>query len=347
VTRLARLAATLAEPLLVTNPTNVAYLTGFHSTNPALLVEPGGRARLFSDFRYAETGRAVPDVEFELTARNLYADLAERLRGRMGFEADVVTYARWEQLGSRGLELVPRRGLVEALRAVKDEPELDAIRRAAAITSEGYARLAEERFVGRSERELARRLEEHFRDLGADGLAFPVIVASGAMAARPHYQPSDREVRAGQTVIVDAGAVVDGYCADCTRTFATGPLPERLRAAYELCLEAQLAALEAVRPGVTGVAADAAARDRIAARGLADAFGHGLGHGVGLDIHEAPTLSQESADTVVSGNVVTVEPGIYLEGLGGVRIEDLVVVREGGVEILTPFTKDLIATSPG
>jgi Xaa-Pro aminopeptidase len=343
--RLARLAAVLEEPLLVTNPTNVVYLTGFHSTNAALLVEPGGRTRLFTDFRYAETGRAVPDVEFELADRNLYADLAKRLRGPIGFEADVVTYARWEQLGAEALELVPRRGLVEALRAVKDEGELEKIRAAAAITSEGFARLAQESFVGRSERDVARRLEEHFRGLGADGLAFPIIVASGEMAARPHYTPSERVIEPGQTVIVDAGSTLDGYYSDCTRTFATGPLPARLQEAYDLCLQAQLAGLDGVRPGVTGIAADAAARDRIAAEGLGDAFGHGLGHGVGLDIHEAPTLSQQSADTLAAGNVVSVEPGVYLPGLGGVRIEDLVVVGVGGPEILTPFTKDLVTVS--
>jgi Xaa-Pro aminopeptidase len=343
--RLARLAETLEEPLLVTSRTNVGYLTGFHSTNAALLVEPGGRTRLFTDFRYADTARAVADVEFELTGRDLYAELAGLLEGPVGFEADVVTYARWQQLGARGLELVPRRGVVEALRAVKDEAELETMRRASAITSEGYARLAEEPFVGRSERELARRLEEHFRALGGDGLAFPIIVASGEMAARPHYEPSDRLVEAGQTVVVDAGATVDGYCADCTRTFATGPLPAQLQEAYELCREAQLAGLEAVRAGTTGVAADAAARDLIAAQGLGDAFGHGLGHGVGLDVHEAPTLSRDSADTLRAGNVVSVEPGIYLAGLGGIRIEDLVVVGDAAPEILSPFTKDLVTVS--
>jgi Xaa-Pro aminopeptidase len=344
VNRLDRLRGSLEEPLLVTHGLNVRYLVGFQSSNAALLVEPD-RARLFSDFRYAEAARAVEGAEFVETKRSLFASLAELLDGRIGFEADAVSYASWETLGSGGLDLVPRRGLVEVLRAVKDERELDAIRRAARITSEAYARFAEESFVGRSERELAWRLDGLFHELGANGPAFETIVASGPDAARPHARPTDREVEAGETVVVDAGALVDGYCADCTRTFATGPLPDALKDAYGACLEGQLAGLEAVRSGVTGVDADAAARERIEAAGLGEEFGHGLGHGVGLDVHEAPRLSRESTDTLAAGNVVTVEPGVYLEGLGGIRIEDLVIVEDGGAEVLTGFTKDLVTVS--
>jgi Xaa-Pro aminopeptidase len=339
--RVDRLRAGIEEPLLVSNGVNVRYLTGFESSNAALVVEPE-RVRLFSDFRYADAARDVPGVEFVETKRSLFASLSELLEGRIGFEADAVSYGSWETLGRDGLELVPRRGLVEALRAVKEETELDAIRRAAAITSEAYGRLADERFVGRTERELAWLLEQLFHELGAEAPAFETIVASGPNAARPHSRPTEREVRAGETVVVDAGAMVDGYRADCTRTFATGPLPDELKRAYEACLEAQLAGLEAVRDGTTGVDADAASRATIEAAGLAERFGHGLGHGVGLDIHEAPRLSRESTDTLEVGNVVTVEPGVYLEGLGGVRIEDLVVVGEDGPEVLTSFTKDLV-----
>jgi Xaa-Pro aminopeptidase len=330
------------EPLLVSYGLNVRYLVGFQSSNAALLVEPD-RVRLFSDFRYAEAARAVEGVEFVETKRSLFVSLAELLDGRIGFEADAVSYASWETLrAGDGLEVVPRRGLVEALRAVKDDEELDAIRRAAGITSGAYGRFAEESFVGRSERELAWRLDELLHELGADAPAFETIVASGPNAARPHARPTDREVEAGETVVVDAGAMVDGYCADCTRTFATGSLPEGLKDAYATCLEGQLAGLEAVRTGATGVEADAAARERIESAGLGEEFGHGLGHGVGLDVHEAPRLSRESTDTLATGNVVTVEPGIYLEGLGGIRIEDLVIVRDGSPEVLTSFTKDLV-----
>jgi len=344
VTRVDRLRGSLEEPLLVTNGVNVRYLVGFASSNAALLVEPD-RVRLFSDFRYAEAGRAVEGVEFVETKRSLVVALAELLEGRIGFEADDVSYASWETLNGGGLDLVPRRGLVEGLRAVKDDGELDAIRRAGTITSEAYERFAEESFVGRTERDLAWRLDELFHELGADAPAFGTIVASGPNGAKPHARPTDRAVQAGETVVIDAGAMADGYCADCTRTFATGSLPGELRSAYTTCLEGQLAGLEAVRAGVTGVDADAAARETIEAAGLGEKFGHGLGHGVGLDVHEAPRLSRESTDTLAAGNVVTVEPGVYLEGLGGIRIEDLVIVTDGDPEVLTRSTKDLVTVS--
>ena len=342
MTRLERLQASLEEPLLVSNLVNVRYLAGFDSSNAALVVEPE-RVRLFSDFRYAQLGRSIDGVEFVETKRSLYAALAELLEGRIGFEADDLTYGKWETLSAGGLELVPRRGLVEALRAVKDEGELEAIRRVGAVTSEAYARLAEETFVGRTERDLAWRMDQLFHELGAEGPAFETIVASGPNSARPHSRPSNREVGSGETVVVDSGAKLGGYCSDCTRTFATGPLPERLQEAYAVCLEAQLAGLEAVRVGATGIGADAAARRVIEDAGFGEAFGHGLGHGVGVDVHEAPRLARESSDTLAAGNVVTVEPGIYLEGLGGIRIEDLVIVGEDGPEVLTGFTKDLLS----
>jgi Xaa-Pro aminopeptidase len=344
LSRVDTLRASLEEPLLVTIGVNIRYLVGFSSSNAALFVEPD-RVRLFSDFRYAGAARAVEGVEFVETKRSLVGALAELLEGAVGFEADAVSYASWEVLRAGGLELVPRRGLVEALRAVKDESELEKTRRAGEITSEAYARFAEERFVGRTERELAWRLDELFHELGADAPAFETIVASGPNAAKPHARPTDRTMEAGETVVIDAGAMVDGYNADCTRTFATGPLAVALEAAYEATLEGQLAGLEAVRAGVTGVDADAAARDRIEAAGLGKKFGHGLGHGVGLEVHEAPRLSRESTDTLAAGNVVTVEPGVYLEGLGGIRIEDLVVVTGDDPEVLTSFGKDLITVS--
>jgi Xaa-Pro aminopeptidase len=342
MTRVERLQASLEEPLLVSNLVNVRYLVGFESSNAALVVE-SDQVRLFSDFRYAELGRAVEGVEFVETKRSLYAALGELLEGRIGFEAEDLTYGRWETLSAGGVELVPRRGLVEELRAVKDDAELEAVRRAAALTSEAYARFAEERFAGRTERELAWRLDELFHELGAEAPAFETIVASGPNSARPHARPSDRKVGAGETIVVDAGVRLDGYCSDCTRTFATGSLPERLQEAYAVCLEAQLAGLEAVRAGATGVAVDGAARRLIDEAGFGEAFGHGLGHGVGLDVHEAPRLAKESGDTLAAANVVTVEPGIYLEGLGGIRIEDLVIVGEDGPEITTGFTKDLVS----
>jgi Xaa-Pro aminopeptidase len=338
--RVDRLRETLEEPLLVSAPANVRYLTGFVSSNAALLVEPE-RVRLFTDFRYAEAARAVEEVDVELLKRDLYANLSQLLTGRIGFEASAVSYAAWETLEAGNAELVPRRGLVEALRAVKDDSELRAIRAAAAITNRVYERAAEEQFVGRSERELAWRIEVLFHELGAEGLAFPVVVAAGSNGAKPHADPGDTPIGPGQTVVVDTGCIVDGYCSDCTRTFATGPLPDQLAQAYEVCLAAQEEALGEVRAGERGEDVDAVARRRIEGEGLGEAFGHGLGHGVGLLVHEDPRLAPESTHVLASRNVVTVEPGIYLSGLGGIRIEDLVVVGEDGPEILTTFPKEL------
>ena len=339
--RVDRLRESLEEPLLVSAAANVRYLTGFSSSNAALLIEPE-RVRVFSDFRYAASARALEGAEFVQTNRNLYSALAELLEGRVGFEATAVTYAEYETLAGTGLDLVPRRDLVETLRAVKDETELEAIRAAAAITSEALERFAQERFTGRTERDLAWRLDGLFHELGAKGPAFETIVAGGPNSALPHSRPTEREIQPGETIVVDAGAQVDGYCADCTRTFATGPLPDRLDEAYAVCLRGQQAGLEAARAGTTGIDADAAARGVIDGSGFGEQFGHGLGHGVGIEVHEAPRLSRESRDTLVSNNVVTIEPGIYLPDEGGIRIEDLVVVTEDGPEILTSFTKELV-----
>jgi Xaa-Pro aminopeptidase len=320
----------------------VRYLTGFDSSNPALLVDPAGAARLYSDFRYAQAARAVEDVEFVETKRSLLGDLAERLEGRVGFEADFVSYAGWQALSAGSLELVPRSGLVEALRAVKDAAELATIRHACEITDRAYARLAEEKFIGQRESEIAWRLEQLLREEGADAIAFEPIVASGPNGSKPHARATAREVGAGETVVIDAGCAVEGYFSDCTRTFATGALPSELADAYAVCLDAQRSALAALRDGMSGVAGDAVARDVVEASPFAGLFGHGLGHGLGLDVHESPRLSTESSDTLAPGNVVTVEPGIYLEGRGGIRIEDDVVIVDGGIENLMGFTKELI-----
>jgi Xaa-Pro aminopeptidase len=339
--RVERLRATLEEPLLVSTPVNVRYLSGLDSSNAALLVEPE-RLRLFTDFRYADRARELEGVEVVETKRDLFQSLAEDLSGTIGFEAAHVTYERHARLYAGGIELVPRYDLVEALRAVKEDDELAALRRAAEITDDAYEQLSRERFIGRSERELAWRLERFLRELGGETVSFPPVVASGPNAAYPHHEPGEREVDAGDTVIVDAGCTIDGYCSDCTRTFAAGALSDDLRRAYEVCLDAQLAGLAAVRPGALGPGVDAAARDRIEAAGFGDNFGHGLGHGVGLLVHEAPRLAKESRDTLQERNVVTVEPGIYLSGVGGIRIEDLVVVREGEPEVLNGLSKDLL-----
>jgi Xaa-Pro aminopeptidase len=339
--RIERLRESLEEPLLVTNPVNIVYLVGFKSSNAALLVEPE-RVRLFSDFRYAEAARAVEGVEFEETKRALLKDLATRLSGRIGFEADIVSYSGCETLRGGTVEPVPRSGVVENLRARKDEEELAAIRRACEITDRVFERLIEERFVGRTERDVAWTIAQLFHDEGAETISFETIVASGPNAARPHGRATDRVIGRGETVIVDAGCIVGGYASDYTRTFATGSLDGSLKDAYAVVLSAQQAGLEALRAGVSGVDADAAARKVVDGTAFAGKFGHGLGHGLGLEVHEAPRLSTESSDTVAAGNVVTVEPGIYLEGRGGIRIEDDVVITNDGVENYTAFRKDLV-----
>ena len=343
MTRLERLAGTLVEPLLVTGGTNVRYLTRLSSSNAALLVEPDGATTLYTDFRYLEKAAAVEGVELVQTARDVIDALVKILSGRrVGFESAHVTFANHERLAGGGVDLVPTSGVVERLRRVKEPGELASIRRAAAISDEVYAALAQERFIGRTERELAWWIEQAFHEAGADGLAFGSIVASGPNGASPHAEPGDRVIERGTLVTVDAGCVVDGYCSDCTRTFSTGDLPAELAEAYALCLEGQLAGLAAVGPGESGRAVDAASRVAIDEAGLGERYGHGLGHGVGLEVHEAPTLRPESEDVLEVGNIVTAEPGIYLPGVGGVRIEDLVLVTDDRAEALTHFTKELV-----
>jgi Xaa-Pro aminopeptidase len=327
--RIERLRPQLEEPLLVTTGVNVRYLAGLQSSNAALLVDEE-RTLLFTDFRYAEAARAVEGVEFVQAQRFLLNTVGEQLRGRrIGFEASALSYDAWERLRDAGLELVPRRGLVEGLREV------------GRITDDAFAALAEERFVGRTERDLSWRIEGLMRENGAHGVAF-AHVGGGPNGALPHGEPSDRVVELNELVVVDAGALLDGYHSDCTRTFATGDLPDDLAHAYEVCLRGQLAGLDAMRAGVTGAQADAASREPIEAEGLGAKYGHGLGHGVGLLIHEAPTSRPESADTLEPGNVLTCEPGIYLEGRGGVRIEDLVVITNEEPEVLSSYTKELV-----
>jgi Xaa-Pro aminopeptidase len=339
--RVDRLRRLLEEPLLVTGPHNVRWLTGFQSSNAALLVDDE-HVQLYADFRYAEAAKQVEGVEFVETKRALLSDLADRLQGTVGFEAEHVSYVQYETLRGGGLELVPRHGLVETLRAVKEPGEIELIRRAVHAADHAFEALLREPFAGRSEREVSWRLRELMHANGAHEVSFETIVASGPNGALPHARPTDRLIGRDELVVIDFGCIVDGYCSDCTRTVATGRLSDELRHAYDVCLAAQRAAIDGVRAGMTGVEADRIARDAIAEAGFGEAFGHGLGHGLGLEVHEAPTLSTLSSDTLAPGNVVTIEPGIYLAGRGGVRIEDLCVVGEDGVEVLTTLGKELL-----
>jgi Xaa-Pro aminopeptidase len=346
-----RVAAKLAEReldlLLVTDLTNLRYLTRFTGSNGFAVVGPGLR-RFVTDFRYVEQAREqVEDFDREQAPSEFLEALATGWPEgelRVGFEDDHVTvrrHARLREAIPERIELVAAGGIVEAERAIKEPGEVERIRAAAALVDAVYEGVRARGLVGRSERDVAVALEAHMRELGAEGPSFTSIVASAERGALPHARPTDAEIPAGTLVTLDIGARLDGYCSDCTRTWATGELPGDLAEAYALVERAQATALEAVRPGPSGREVDAVARDLIAAAGHGEHFGHGLGHGVGLDIHEAPRLSRTSDDALVAGHVLTVEPGVYLPGRGGVRIEDLVVVTESGHEVLSGTSKAL------
>jgi Xaa-Pro aminopeptidase len=331
--------------LLVTNLVNVRYLTGFTGTNGACIVSSNERLFL-TDFRYVEQARSqVQGYERVEAGRDMMADLAGRLRGRAGFDDAHMTVELHRKLGEKvaeGVELVSAGGLVERLREVKDELELDAIRAAAEIANEAYEELRERGLAGRTERDVALTLTRSLEDRGAEGASFPAIVAAGPHGALAHAVPRDVEIPGGTLVVIDMGAQVDGYCSDCTRTLATGPLEDGALEVYELVRRAQDEALRAVRAGASCKAVDAVARDIIAAAGHGERFGHGLGHGVGLEVHEAPRLAKTAEGELRAGTVVTVEPGVYVPGELGVRIEDLVVVTDGEPEVLTAFPKELV-----
>jgi Xaa-Pro aminopeptidase len=339
--RIERLQALIEEPLLVTNPKNVIYLAGFDSSNAALLVDQE-RVQLFTDFRYIEAARAVEGVEVVQTKRSVIAALAEKLSGPVGFEATNLVYADYRTLKDGGIDLRPHQGLVESLRAIKEEGELEILRRACAITDRVFERLTEVKFVGRTEREVSWDLTRLFHEEGGEGLAFESIVGAGPTGARPHARAGDRKIGAGELVVVDAGCTVEGYASDYTRTFATGPLDDEAKEVYAVVLAAQQAGLDAIRGDIPAIDADNAARRVVDESPFAGTFGHGLGHGLGLDVHELPRMGPETEDVLAPGNVVTVEPGVYLEGKFGVRIEDDVVVTQEGIENLTGFRKDLV-----
>jgi Xaa-Pro aminopeptidase len=330
---------------LVTDLVNVRYLTGFTGTNGACIVTPEERL-FFTDFRYVEQARAqVQEYDCIEAGHDMLGDLAGRLRGRAGFEDDDLSVAAHAKLAEKvgpGVELVPAGGLVEELRAVKDSSEVAAMRSAAELSTAAYESLRERGLAGRTEREVAIQLVRFMEDAGAEGPSFPPIVAAAEHGARPHAVPRDVEIPKDTLVVIDMGAIVDGYCSDCTRTLATGSLDDDALEIYELVLRAQTEALGAVRAAAGYKDVDAVAREIIDAAGNEEHFGHGLGHGVGLEVHEAPRLGKTAEGELVAGNAVTVEPGVYLPGRVGVRIEDLVIVTDGEPDILTGFPKDLV-----
>jgi Xaa-Pro aminopeptidase len=348
VTRADRLERLVADAeldsLLVTNLVNVRYLTGFTGTNALCLVGADMRAFL-TDFRYVtQAATQVHGFERAEGRQDLLAEAAERMSGRVGFDdaqVSVRQHRRLSELVPDGVELVPAGGLVEQLRAVKEPGELEAIRASAALTDEILRYLVERGLTGRTELEVAVDLEREMRARGSEP-SFPTIVASGEHGALPHAEPREVEIPRDVLVTVDLGCIVDAYCSDCTRTFATGSPSEVAAEIYELVRDTQERALGGVRAGASGKEVDAVARDLISAAGHGDHFGHGLGHGVGIEIHEGPRLSPLSDDTLAAGNVVTVEPGVYVAGEAGVRIEDLVFVTEGGCEVVSGFPKELM-----
>lgn len=346
-----RLAARLADlgvdAVLVTHLPNVRYLTGFTGSNGHVVVGTGGCV-FITDGRYTEQARhEVPDVE-----RITYLEGFERVLGeaiaelgvvRLGFEAPAITYRSWAKLGAlEGIELVPTDGEVEGLRWVKDAEEIKALEHAQEATDQAFEDILDKFAVGMSERQVARELELAMRHAGADGLSFETIVAFGENAAEPHHEPNHRTLDEGDVVKLDFGALWDGYHADMTRTIAFGRPPDELRAVYGIVKAAQQAGIDAARAGVTGADVDAASRGVIEDAGYGDRFTHGLGHGVGLEIHEGPRLMRGGDQVLPVGAVVTVEPGIYIAGLGGVRIEDMVEVGDGGCRVIPTTTKELI-----
>lgn len=336
------------DGILVTTLVNVRYLTGFTGSNGALLVPRDGAAVFFTDGRYRDqAAEEVPDLE-QVISRDLVAGAAERMhKGTWGVETHVLSvdaYGRLAEL-SPEVSLVSADRVVEALRVVKDDVEIDHLRSACDISTRALQGLLAGPLVGRSEREVARDLESRMLDLGAEAIAFETILAAGENSAIPHHSPTDRVLEAGDFMKADFGARVEGYHADCTRTVMLGRADDWQREVYAAVKESQAAGLDLLRDGVTIADSDAAARGSLEASGWLHAFTTGLGHGVGLEIHEDPFIAARNTGKLVSRTVLTMEPGIYLPGRGGVRIEDTVLVTTGAPEVLTTMTKDLMEIS--
>lgn len=341
----------MTDALLVTSLTNVRYLTGFTGSAGMLFILPG-RTVLLTDGRYAtqaaeQLAAAGVEAEIEIAGAAVQAEKARDIAAdltALALEAAHVSWARKRAFAESwfpGTELVPTTGLVEGLRRVKDAGEVARIAEACRIADAALHNLRDRLAAGPAESEFGRELDFEMRRLGAAGPSFETIVAAGANAAKPHHRPGDERITANAPIVIDFGALVDGYCSDMTRTVWTGRLEDpTMRRAVQVVLESQAAGVAAVRPGVAASEVDGACREVIAEAGWRDAFVHGTGHGVGLDIHEAPSVAATSTDTLEPGHVVTVEPGVYLPGLGGVRIEDTVVVTETGCRPLTSTPKD-------
>jgi Xaa-Pro aminopeptidase len=341
--------------LYLSNLANIRYLCGYTGSNGSMLITAEA-AWFLTDGRYrTQAPEEVRGAAIEVytlpdqlggALRRLSGELAPRSGGGavVGFEAEHVAVSALDRMGGYfpGCDLVPTSGVVERLRRAKDAAELARIRRAAELADDGIGWILERVRPGVTERDLAIDLEAHMRHQGAEAVSFPSIVAAAERSALPHARPTDRVVEAGRFLLFDLGCVFEGYCSDLTRTVVVGKADGRHREIYELVARAQQAGLDALAAGRTGAEVDGAARQVIADAGYGESFSHSLGHGVGLEIHEAPTLRSTSSDVLEAGHVVTVEPGVYLAGWGGVRIEDLTVVTETGAELLSRAPKELI-----
>lgn len=335
------------DALIVTGLDNVRYLSGFTGSAGVLLVS-AEKALLLTDSRYVtqalKEAYAFEVVKIEKTwPERLAGILRERDYAVLGFESEHVTHQQFLRLAEilAAVELRPVKDMVEGLRAVKDEAEIEKIRRAVSLVDEAFIEILDYVQAGRSELEIALELEFYLRNRGAKRMAFETIVASGARAALPHGAASGKQLEQGDLVIMDFGVVCDGYCSDFTRTVLVGTVPEPWQEEiFEVALEAQGAGIGAVRAGIPANEVDRRVREVIEGHGYGEYFGHGTGHGLGIGIHELPRLDRFSTETLEAGMVVTIEPGIYLPGRGGVRIEDVVVVRESGAEVLTGTPKD-------
>ncbi|CAN5529527.1 Xaa-Pro peptidase family protein [soil metagenome] len=323
---------------------DIRWLTGFTGSS-GLAIVGGERPVFMTDFRYEERAEkeVFPNFDRQILSARMLAGLASRLNGKVGFDPAATSVASLRKLEGElpeSVELVEAEGLLEQLRRVKDASEVEAIAEATRIADEALEAVLADGLSGRTEREVAQVLAAAIRERGSEP-SFGAIVAAAANGAQPHAEPSDRTIEAGELVVIDWGAQVDGYCSDGTRTLATGEISDEAREVYELVKRAQQAALDVIAPGISGVDADAAAREPIKDAGHADHFGHGLGHGVGLEVHEAPTMSPRSEHQLQADDVVTVEPGVYIPGKFGVRIEDIVLVTEDGHRNFSSTPKEL------
>ncbi len=348
--RLTRVRSALREhdldALLIGQAQNRRYLSGFTGSAGWLLIT-AERAVLATDFRYYEqVRRQAPHWELaKITTKftDLLPDLVDELGiGRLGFESEHVTVAQLDSFRkvTEGVEWFPLEKTVERLRMVKDEAEIEALRRSAALNDAAFSHLLAVIEPGMTERQVAWEIESYMRTHGAEKVAFDLIVAAGPNGALPHARPGDHVIGEGEPIVIDMGCILEGYCSDMTRTICLGRPDAKYLEVWNLVLQAQEAALRGIRAGIDGVEADALARTVIEEAGYGDYFGHGLGHGVGLAVHEGPRASKLSEDTYEAGMSLTVEPGIYLPNEFGVRIEDLVVIREDGVENLTHSPKE-------